>query len=190
METMKMRVQSAATTGSLPAMIQMWQHGLRSNVRLLIPHTLIHDIPYSVIQWVVYETLRPWTQQWGAKLHAPPSSSSADGALTSASFFSRYGAELARTFFSGGFSGLLASTITVPLDNIRTRTVVATASDPALTVRKVVRIAYEREGLRAFVRGGGMRVVWVTMNMACFYPLFEGIRSVLQCRAQAAKNGP
>jgi solute carrier family 25 (mitochondrial S-adenosylmethionine transporter), member 26 len=137
---------------------------------------------------VVYETLRPWTQQWSAKLPSSSSSTAPDGELTSKSFLSRYGAELARTFLSGGFSGLMASALTVPLDNIRTRTVVATASDPKLTVGRVVRVAYRREGLRGFVRGGGIRVLWVTTNMACFYPLFEGIRSILQCRADAGKK--
>lgn len=185
METMKMRVQSAATAGSMHAMVQLWRQGLRSNIRLLVPHTLVHDIPYSVLQWVMYETLRPWTQQWGAKLKDQKAEK---GELTSSNFLSRYGAELVRTFLSGGFSGLLASALTVPLDNIRTRTAVATASDPKLTVGKVVRAAYRREGLRGFVRGGGMRVLWVTTNMACFYPLFEGIRSVLQSRADTAKR--
>ncbi|KAL7697994.1 mitochondrial carrier protein-like protein [Lotmaria passim] len=188
METMKMRVQSTATTSSVQAVVQLWRQGLRSNLRLVVPHTIMHDIPYSVIQWVMYESLRPWTQQWGAKLPSSSSAATADGTMTTTTFFSRYGAELARTFLSGGFSGLLASTLTVPLDNIRTRTVVATASDPKLTVGRVVRVTYQREGLRGFVRGSGMRVLWVTTNMACFYPLFEGICYILQCRADAKKE--
>ncbi|KPI85645.1 mitochondrial carrier protein-like protein [Leptomonas seymouri] len=184
METVKMRVQSATTASSLHAMVQLWRQGLRSSMRLLVPHTITHDIPYSVIQWVVYETLRPWTQQWGSKPHLP---SSTEGPLTVSSFFSRYGAELTRTFFSGGFSGFLASALTVPLDNIRTRTAVATASDPTLTVKRVVRTTYQTEGLSGFMRGGGMRVLWVTMNMAIFYPLFEGTRAILQYRADTAQ---
>ncbi|TPP51268.1 Mitochondrial carrier family protein [Leishmania donovani] len=190
METMKMRIQSAAASGSLHALRQLWRQGLASCVRLAVPQTLMHDIPYSIIQWVVYETLRPWTQQW--KERAVQQGRGAELAATSAapkSFWTLYGAELARTFLSGGFSGLLASVLTAPLDNIRTRVVVATARDCHLTVADVVRDAYQREGMRGFVRGGGMRVLWVTANMACYFPLFEGVRSLLQ-RCGNGSNDP
>ncbi|GET88809.1 mitochondrial carrier protein-like protein [Leishmania tarentolae] len=183
METMKMRIQSAASSGSLHALRQMRQQGFASCVRLSVPQTLMHDMPYSIIQWVVYETLRPWTQKW--TVPAAQRGSDAEMAAASSaptSFWALYGAELARTFLSGGFSGLLASILTLPLDNIRTRVLVATARNSHLTVMDVVRDTYQREGMRGFVRGGGMRVLWVTSNMACYFPLFEGMRSLLQRR--------
>lgn len=189
METMKMRIQSAAASGSLHALRQLWRQGFASCVRLAVPQTLMHDIPYSIIQWVVYETLRPWTQQW--KEHAVQRGGGGELAATPSvppSFWTLYGAELARTFLSGGFSGLLASVLTAPLDNIRTRVVVATAQNCHLTVAYVVRDAYQREGMRGFVRGGGMRVLWVTANMACYFPLFEGVRLLLQRRGDEGNN--
>ncbi|KAG5478555.1 hypothetical protein LSCM4_04788 [Leishmania orientalis] len=189
METVKMRIQSAAASGSLHALRQLWRQGFASCLRLAVPQTLMHDIPYSVIQWVVYETLRPWTQQWGTRV-GKQVRSTGPGEASSAptSFWADYGAELARTFLSGGFSGLLASALTAPLDNIRTRVVVATARDRNLTISDVVRDAYQREGMRGFVRGGGMRVLWVTTNMALYFPLFEGVRSLLQRRGHGSSS--
>ncbi|KAK7196043.1 mitochondrial carrier protein-like protein [Novymonas esmeraldas] len=187
METMKMRIQSTVAADSLHAVRQLRGQGLLSCVRLAVPQTLMHDIPYSVVQWVVYESLRPWTQQWGSRVVAEHEGGGGAAAASAGSsgFWELYGASLARTFVSGGFSGLLASALTVPLDNIRTRVVVATARHPHLTVTEVVRGAYQREGVRGFVRGGGMRVLWVSLNMACYFPLFEGVRSLLQRRASS-----
>ncbi|KAG5478751.1 hypothetical protein LSCM1_06155 [Leishmania martiniquensis] len=183
METMKMRIQSAAAAGSLHALRQLRRQGFAACVRLAVPQTLMHDIPYSVIQWVVYETLRPWTQQWKTRVEKPVGGAElTQSSSMSTSFWALYGAELARTFLSGGFSGLLASALTVPLDNIRTRVVVATACARDSSVSDVVRDAYQREGMRGFVRGGGMRVLWVTANMALYFPLFEGVRALLQRR--------
>lgn len=186
MEAMKMRVQSTAVTGSLQAVQQLRRNGWLACVRLAIPQTLMHDIPYSIIQWVVYETLRPWTNEWSTieeqKQHGSKTDNSGGGSSTGSDFWSRYGVELLRTFLSGGCSGCIASTLTVPLDNIRTRVVVATAGCPDLTVRQVVAAAYRREGLRGFTRGGAMRVLWVTSNMACYFPLFEGVKAAMQRR--------
>ncbi|AIN98602.1 mitochondrial carrier protein-like protein [Leishmania panamensis] len=183
METMKMRIQSATAHGSFDALRQLWQQGFASCARLAVPQVLMHDIPYSIIQWVTYETLRPWTQQWKARLEEQKGGTElAATSSASKSFWALYGVELARTLLSGGLSGLLASVLTAPLDNIRTRVVVATVRNRHLTVTDVVRDTYQREGMRGFVRGGGMRVLWVTTNMACYFPLFESVRSLLLWR--------
>lgn len=180
METIKMRVQATAAGGTLDAMRQMRRHGFLACARLAVPQTLMHDIPYSIAQWVTYEAMRP---KWGVRAQEADISSSSSSSNQSGGggggALSRYKAELLRTFISGGCSGLIAATVTLPLDNIRTRVVVATARDPRLTVREVVRVAYNADGLTGFVRGGSMRVLWVTANMACYFPLFEFCRAVL-----------
>ncbi|KAG5504466.1 hypothetical protein JKF63_04918 [Porcisia hertigi] len=189
METMKMRIQSTTATNSLHALRQLRQQGFASCVRLTVPQTLMHDIPYSVIQWVVYETLRPWTQRWRERAEASNGGVGLGDTLpVSTSFWALYVAELGRTFLSGGLSGMLASMLTAPLDNIRTRVVVATVHNSNLTVADVVRHTYRREGLRGFVRGGSLRIFWVTMNMACYFPLFEGVRSLLQRYATGSSS--
>lgn len=168
METIKMWVQSTASANTMEAARQLRRGGLRSCLRLALPQTLLHDIPYSVTQWVVYETLRPW-----AVHHAPGATAAAAATTGPQSFWQRYSTELLRTFLTGGFSGLIASALTVPLDSMRTRMVVAAAHEPGLTLPVMARRVYTHEGVRGFFKGGSMRVLWVTANMAVYFPLFE-----------------
>lgn len=167
MEALKMRIQTSAARNTADAVRQLRRHGLLACARLAVPQTLVHDIPYSVAQWITYESMQPWRQ---AAMHVEGPQVACPG----------WGVEaLGRTFFSGGCSGLIASTITIPLDNIRTRVVVATAAAPSLTVGQVVRRAYRDNGWRGFVQGGGMRVLWVSTNMALYFPLLEMCRAAL-----------
>lgn len=81
-----------------------------------------------------------------------------------------------RSFCSGGFSGLIASICTVPVDNIRTRMIVMSASEPNLKISNLIAYVYRINGIRGFYRGGAMRILWVTTNMAFYFPLFECLR--------------
>lgn len=130
-----------------------------------------------------------------------------------------------RTSFAGGAAALIASVLTIPLDNIRTRALVwegqratcglppspppplqgkndrrpprmphprscigedatrrggAPPRPPFLLRRsiwkEVVRPVYMTEGMRGFFRGGGWRVLWVTTNMALYFPIFEWLK--------------
>lgn len=174
-ETAKMRIQSTVTRGTLNTLRQMQQGGLRACARLILPQTLLHDIPYSVVQWVTYEYFKP---RFGVM-----ADTDADAAAEHArGVWSRYHTQLVHSFFSGGFAGLAAAVVTVPLDNIRTRVLVATAADPSAGVASVVRAVYQQGGLRGFVRGGALRVVWVTANMAVYFPIYEGLKVILRER--------
>ncbi|KEG14451.1 mitochondrial carrier protein [Trypanosoma grayi] len=169
METLKMRIQAAVVPDTRAALQQIRRHGIAACARLVLPQTLLHDIPYSAIQWICYETMRPWARQLmeSRRLDQEPNR---------ASRFRGYAHDFVRTFFSGGFSALIASTVTVPLDTIRTRVVVAAAADPSTTVRRVVRDTYRLGGVRIFFRGAVVRVLWVTTNMAVYFPLYEALK--------------
>lgn len=278
--------------------------------RLCIPQTLLHDIPYSVCQWLAYEGLRPWVaakkhppcaashdihtrertaagetkvqhplpgpsttrraqnvmptttgelnseeehisgrhcdavpfartgkevETTAAPLSASPSSisssssSSSDGGGTSANLLTTPHNEkepltspwfFARTAVAGGAAGLIASVLTIPLDHIRTRALVleghrsplqrhetemgktgsGTASwmstNNGKTMRKtqllfctssrnsaiwddIIRPVYLERGITGFFRGGGWRVMWVTSNMALYFPIFELLKRQL-----------
>lgn len=189
METVKLRIQSTVARGTHDALRQMRRNGFCACARLVVPQTLVHDIPYSSIQWSVYQCLRPqWTRAGdgdgdgdGDRARGSgPSSRAKERREDGIGFLRRYRNEFVSTFCSGGFSGLVAATLTLPLDNIRTRTVVATACDPGVKMKDVVWAAYRADGLFGFFRGGSVRVLWVTMNMACYFPLFELCRAVLR----------
>ncbi|CBH13361.1 mitochondrial carrier protein, putative [Trypanosoma brucei gambiense DAL972] len=170
METMKMRLQAGVVLNTAAAFRQMRMHGLHGFRRMVLSQTLLHDIPYSATQWIVYESLRPWTTQLLKNQKSDEQSASGAGPM---SRWYSYAQTFLRTVLSGGFSALIASTVTVPLDVMRTRTVVAAAADPNITISAVARDAYRRGGARAFVRGSATRVLWVTSNMAVYFPLFE-----------------
>ncbi|RNF10278.1 mitochondrial carrier protein [Trypanosoma rangeli] len=183
METAKMRIQATAVPNSGAAIRQIIHHGFFACTRLVKAQTLLHDVPYSVIQWICYESLRPWGQSLRQRhqLHEEPDGSSR---------LQWYVHSFLRTFLTGGFSGLLASTITVPLDTIRTRVVVASAANPSTTVRSVVRDTYRRGGVAFFFRGGCTRVVWVSANMAMYFPLYEIFKMELLHRQEPVVREP
>ncbi|EPY16388.1 solute carrier family 25 (mitochondrial S-adenosylmethionine transporter), member 26 [Strigomonas culicis] len=171
METIKMWVQSTASANTMAAARRLRRGGLRSCLRLALPQTMLHDIPYSVTQWITYETLRPWARRL-------PNDGPTVGTGGRQTFWQCYSADLLRTFVSGGFSGLIASALTVPLDTLRTRMVVTAAHAPGVTLPALVRRVYAVEGVRGFFKGGSMRVLWVTANMAVYFPLFEFCKTV------------
>ncbi|EPY34997.1 solute carrier family 25 (mitochondrial S-adenosylmethionine transporter), member 26 [Angomonas deanei] len=184
METLKVRIQGGASENTHEAVRQFYRHGWRANVRLMLPQTFLHDIPYSITQWLLYETLRPYTQRFilGREEQGTPQSG-----------WQQYKSELFFTFCSGGFSGMVAAAVTVPLDTIRTQYTVLSSkhnnrpytsgSRAPLTVRHVIGSIYRRGGLKGFYAGGGTRVVWVSMNMSMYFPLFEMLKRV--CPATA-----
>ena len=87
----------------------------------------------------------------------------------------------AATFCVGMSSGLVAGIVTVPLDNIKTRVIVASNNIggrvPSFvgTARAVVRT----EGVRGMLRGGSWRVLWISSNTACFFPIFDCVKEAL-----------
>lgn len=234
MEAMKMWVQSTTSQNSVVALRQLWtaRHGKWIVLKgLVVPQTFIHDIPYSVCQWLAYEWLRPWARQdhptssraggtdshlsgeqtlqqqvpkekkgWDRADSSFSSSSSSSSSKLSSSpspaVFSFF-----RTLVAGGGAGLVASVITIPLDHIRTRALVLggerlkqlSSGGSALSRhgaprtgvpqlrpwriwKDIVKPVYRDGGILGFYRGGAWRVVWVTTNMALYFPIFEVLR--------------
>lgn len=241
---------------------------------LFIPQTLMHDIPYSICQWLAYEALRPWVVEQtvqqvtkssdssphqrdevphakeskaGVQVGVPPlpagtvrvgvggggegevhfchgssslpttrqeeraanpsssgsannpnhhnlnpndsqwlhrDSSSREVKFSSFRFFSR-------TAVAGGAAGFCASVLTIPLDHIRTRALVLEGqrkrgggcgeamSSKSTIWKEVIRPVYLERGISGFFRGGGWRVLWVTSNMALYFPVFEWLKHQL-----------
>lgn len=197
MEATKMWVQSTTSTNSLAALRQWISLRPSDAVAawriLILPQTVMHDIPYSVCQWVCYETLRPWA--------CGTTTASEHQSMTSSSSSLSVGLwRFVRTFAAGGLSGLVASTLTIPLDHIRTRMLVlggqrlregsAVVSGSRLAAgssrgvyQLVVKPIYLNGGWRGFYRGGMWRVLWTTSNMALYFPVFEVLRSIAAARA-------
>lgn len=210
MESMKMWVQAAAAPNSLAAAHRLLfciRHAPRAALRLAVPQTLIHDIPYSMTQWLAYEALRPWARRGGNDTTTPTTTTASNNNSNSWQW-QREVDRFLRTCAAGGGAGFAASVATIPLDHIRTRALVwsgegfannnsssskpyannmrytstsRASRHPYLRVyRDIVVPVYRSGGLRGFYRGGAWRVAWVTSNMALYFPLFELLRGVAQ----------
>nr|CCC92121.1 putative mitochondrial carrier protein [Trypanosoma congolense IL3000] len=177
METMKMRLQAGAVRSTAAAVYQIRNHGFAGFRRMVLPQTILHDIPYSATQWIVYETFRPWTKKITESNQ--PGEQTGDKLPGTTRFYS-YVQRFLRTVVAGGFSALAASILTIPLDAIRTRTVVAASVNPNITISSLVQETYRLGGIRMFFKGGVTRVFWVTSNMALYLPLYELLLSSMQ----------
>eukprot|EP00188_Purpureofilum_apyrenoidigerum_P003435 Plantae.Rhodophyta-Purpureofilum_apyrenoidigerum.ctg3589.p1 GENE.Plantae.Rhodophyta-Purpureofilum_apyrenoidigerum.ctg3589~~Plantae.Rhodophyta-Purpureofilum_apyrenoidigerum.ctg3589.p1 ORF type:complete len:301 (-),score=21.63 Plantae.Rhodophyta-Purpureofilum_apyrenoidigerum.ctg3589:9-911(-) len=118
--------------------------------------TLLRDIPFTVIELVIYDGLKT---QYRHRIK---------------------GKEL-RTLESlslGGLSGALAGAITCPVDVIKTRlmTGVAVQGD----FRADVQYLFRKEGLPVFFRGVGARVAIIAPMTAIFFAVFETSRVALR----------
>ncbi|KAG8349161.1 putative carrier protein [Trypanosoma vivax] len=175
METAKMRIQSGVVSNTAAALLQIRQQGYGAFFRMIRSQTFLHDIPYSVTQWIIYETLRPWAQEaWSGTLQSPPA---VESGRNTHSKLKVYAQNFMRTFVAGGFSAFIASLITVPLDVTRTRVVVAASMGPNVRISTIVREMYKVGGARIFFRGAPIRVLWVTSNLALYFPIYELLSS-------------
>jgi solute carrier family 25 S-adenosylmethionine transporter 26 len=178
MEAIKIRIQSTASANTQTAITQLWQHGFRKVSRLFVPQTLCSDLPYSCIQWITYENVRPRLKAYVDSVFCEE-----DGKVPREQTRFYNAARLGSSFAIGGCSGLLASTLTIPLDVIKTRVVIMASSEqfggrvPGFvdTGRSMVR----SEGVRALFRGGHWRVLWIASNTAVYFCIFERLKEIL-----------
>ena len=178
MEAVKIRIQSTAASNTQFAVSQLWRHGFRNVSRLFVPQTLCSDLPYSCIQWITYENVKPRLKEYldgrfgGDQQHQKQENSRMYAA-----------AKLGSSFAVGGCSGFMASALTIPLDVIKTRVIIMSStaqyegSVPGFvdTGRSMVRT----EGLRSLYRGGQWRVLWIASNTAVYFCIFERLKEII-----------
>lgn len=177
MEAIKMRLQASVATNTKTAANDLWQHGIRKVSRLFVPQTLCHDLPYSITQWMMYEHLRPVLH---AKAKVLTDESERRRGVIDANSRFRWWMGKTATFLTGASSGLVTGIVTVPLDVVKTRVVVESHGTGKVagffhTGREIIR----KEGVSSLMRGGAWRVLWITSNSACFFPVFEAVKEVL-----------
>lgn len=178
MEALKMRQQAMVYHGTLDGIrhivcgIGLW----RTFVTLLGPQTFLNDIPYALVQWVLYETLKPWLLtklgQW--KWQSGETHSVAVAGEEERPHKVSTLRRAVITFLAGSITGVVASLITNPLDVIKTRVVVLRQSDPHATIWREARWIWEHKGVvNGFFASGSIRVLWIGSNLAVYMTLFE-----------------
>jgi solute carrier family 25 S-adenosylmethionine transporter 26 len=157
MEAAKMRLQSSVYKHSLHAVKDLRAGGIRPLFRLVIPQIFIHDLPYGFVMWICYEYLTP---------------------IIGSLIKSRTESRPVTSLVSGAISGSVAGALTVPLDVIKTRTVVMSVDREAnVTVSSVVRTIYAVNGWRGFTRGLSARVLWISANVGMYFATFEALKT-------------
>lgn len=129
--------------------------------------TLVRDLPYLVIKWVVYFQVQLVLQLGPLALIAVE----------------------ARNLVAGAIAGGVAATAVTPADVIKTRLQVASASGaPAPSSLAIARSVVAEEGVLGLFRGIGPRLTRIPFYTAVTLATFDGIKSYF-IHMQSASTG-
>ena len=174
MEAVKIRIQATTAANTHQALSDLWTHGLMRVSRLFVPQVLCHDLPYSCLQWITYENVKPRLQAAVSRIFVDD-----HGTVEERSRLYNI-AKMVSSLAVGACSGVVASTLTIPLDVIKTRVIIHASMDGSVpsffaTGRRMVR----EEGARALWRGGQWRVLWIGSNTAVYFCIFDKLKELL-----------
>lgn len=123
--------------------------------------TLLREIPFDALQFVLYEGMKAKFKQWRQK------------------------EELAmwETSLVGSCAGATSAGITTPLDVVKTRLMTQTgvaASERYAGVWDAMRTIAQKEGLPALFSGARQRIAWIGLGGAIFFGTFEQLKAVCE----------
>ena len=154
-EVVKQRAQARqhpSSLAALQAILDQRQHiGTRATIRQLYRGwniTLLREVPFTVIQFPLWEAMK---ESWRTSQEAGQVS-----ALASAIF--------------GSLSGAVAAAATTPLDVIKTRTMLASKGEGALSLLKLI---LKGDGPSAFFAGLIPRVIWISAGGFVFLGSYQ-----------------
>ncbi|KAI1278655.1 mitochondrial carrier domain-containing protein [Xylaria sp. FL0933] len=129
--------------------------------------TVMREVPFTVIQFPLWEALKGWgrRRKQGAGLSSSSSSMTVVdvGAGESALY--------------GSISGAVAAGITTPLDVLKTRVMLSKERESVFTV---LRDLFANHGVRPFFAGIGPRVAWISAGGAIFLGSYQWALNALQ----------
>ena len=170
MEAIKLRTQASTVSTTIGITKEMLSSGFHKTARLFVPQTLGHDIPYSVIQWLIYEHLSLLQKRYVYEQQIIHGEKAMPLWMSALGFFA-----------AGSCSGLLSAFITTPLDIVKTRVIVKERGDksPIAVASKMLR----EEGWKVFYRGASVRMVWIGSNMGLYFYSLELVKALLSGRS-------
>ncbi|KAH3900491.1 probable Putative mitochondrial carrier protein PET8 [Saccharomycodes ludwigii] len=115
--------------------------------------TIMREIPFTCIQFPIYEYLKKNCKDPQTESIAPWKGS-----------------------LCGCVAGGIAASITTPLDVLKTRLML---SDKDIPVLKLIATLYKEEGFTVFFSGIGPRTMWISMGGAIFLGVYETVHSAL-----------
>lgn len=95
------------------------------------------------------------------------------------------------TGLAASVSGGFASTVTTPIDVVKTRVMLAASEGVANRgIWAMGRQIYRDEGLRGLFRGGAIRSVWSAAALSIYLGIYEGERLYLENKRRAQDGLP
>ncbi|QLG71388.1 hypothetical protein HG535_0B04300 [Zygotorulaspora mrakii] len=157
-EVVKQRTQTHKTNSSWQTLKNLLKNengeGIRRNLYRGWSTTILREIPFTCIQFPIYEFLKKkWAQATGVTRVAPW-----QGAIC------------------GSFAGAVAAAVTTPLDVLKTRLMLNHRSVPILKLAKTI---YIEEGAKVYFSGIGPRTMWISAGGAIFLGVYETVHSLL-----------
>lgn len=152
-EVIKQRTQVSHFSSSLESLkhILKKKEGILPSLYRGWGTTIMREIPFTVIQFPLYEYLKhTWSESQGSKV-AP-----IQGALC------------------GSVAGGIAAFLTTPLDVLKTRIML---SEVTISTASLARIILQEEGFKAFFSGVGPRTMWISAGGAIFLGMYETVRA-------------
>ncbi|KAF2131516.1 mitochondrial carrier [Dothidotthia symphoricarpi CBS 119687] len=116
--------------------------------------TIIREVPFTVIQFPLWEALKKWRQAQTGRGHV----SGLEGGLL------------------GSMAGAVAAGITTPLDVLKTRMMLASEKQPLFTMLSVI---LKESGPGAFFAGIGPRIGWISVGGAIFLGSYQWASNAL-----------
>jgi solute carrier family 25 (mitochondrial S-adenosylmethionine transporter), member 26 len=152
-------------TSSLQILYQAFrQEGVRKGIYRGFGITIMREVPFSLIQFPLWEYLKvQWQPTTGLPLN--PISVAVCGAI----------------------SGGIAAGLTTPLDVLKTRIMLAESSRPTSAPRILMSI-YRENGIRGLFAGFVPRVLWITLGGAIFFGVYDLMTNALNDRDQHVRR--
>lgn len=161
-EVIKQRTQTHSTHSSWETLKVILKNengeGIRRNLYRGWSTTIMREIPFTCIQFPLYEFLKKkWAQVEGVDKVAPW-----NGAVC------------------GSIAGGFAAAATTPLDVLKTRLMLSRKSVPLWQLTQSI---YKEEGLKVFLSGIGPRTMWISAGGAIFLGMYETVHALLTYRS-------
>lgn len=136
------------------------QEGLRKGVYRGFGITIMREVPFSLIQFPLWEYLKvQWEPTTGLPLNP------------------------AFVALCGAFSGGIAAGLTTPLDVLKTR-IMLSESSTKTTIPKIIKSIYRENGIKGLFAGFVPRVLWITLGGAIFFGVYDLMTSLLNARVE------
>ncbi|ODV89203.1 hypothetical protein CANCADRAFT_65801 [Tortispora caseinolytica NRRL Y-17796] len=157
-EVVKQRAQANKFKSSKEALLYILKdqsgEGIRRGLYRGWTSTIIREIPFTAIQFPVYEWLKRKVASYYNAAQPPVLLGAACGSA----------------------AGALAAACTTPLDVIKTRLMLSESRDSLLHITASI---WKQEGPLAFLRGLGPRVMWISAGGAIFLGVYDYAKRTL-----------